>query len=92
MSDPGTSYRTRDEVQKQRQQRDPIKTLSDLLVSLKWLPDEAAVKEMDREARVGVERQVEQAVADQAPDEGQLWSDVYVGGGPVLRRGCLDYE
>jgi len=34
MSDPGTSYRTRDEIQEIRQKRDPINAFKERIVSL----------------------------------------------------------
>lgn len=33
MSDPGTSYRTRDEIQEVRQQRDPITSFKEKIIS-----------------------------------------------------------
>lgn len=91
MSDPGTSYRTRDEVQKQRQQRDPIKSFGDQLVAAKWLTTDA-VKDMDAQARLAVDAQVQSALQDSPPDVSDLWTDVYTAGQDYPRRGCLDYE
>lgn len=91
MSDPGTSYRTRDEVQQQRQQRDPIKSFADRLVSAKWFTADT-VKEMEGQARLAVDAQVEQALKDPIPDEASFWTDVYHGGNDYTKRGCLDNE
>ena len=39
MSDPGTSYRTRDEIQEIRQKRDPIASFKEKVLNSKLLSD-----------------------------------------------------
>lgn len=43
MSDPGTSYRTRDEIQEMRQKRDPISGFKERIIQL-GLAETAEVK------------------------------------------------
>ena len=91
MSDPGTSYRTREEVQKVRQERDCIKQLQSQLQKLGWI-DENKAKLLESEVRRVVEEQVAQAKADPFPSPQDLWTDIYAGNGPELKRGVLEYE
>lgn len=45
MSDPGTSYRTRDEIQEVRQTRDPITSFREKIISRELAtPEELKVK------------------------------------------------
>lgn len=90
MSDPGTTYRTREEVSRVRQERDPVKRLQVQLQEAGWLTTDDA-KRMEKEIREAVERQVELAKQDPEPSETMLWTDVY-DRDPTSRRGCLDYE
>ncbi|KAF5279392.1 hypothetical protein FQA39_LY05502 [Lamprigera yunnana] len=74
MSDPGTSYRTRDEIQEVRQTRDPItsfkeKITSTDLVSLEELKKievgiRSAVDEATKKAKIDSEIGIEQLTAD----------------------------
>lgn len=92
MSDPGTSYRTREEVQKVRSERDSIKQLQSTLADLKWMTEDA-VKDLEKDVRQAVDVQVEQAKADPEPTIKDLWSDIYSpNSSNTLKRGCLNYE
>lgn len=92
MSDPGTSYRTREEVQRVRQERDPIRNLQAILVELGWT-DEDKVRAMEREIRSAVEVEVAGARSDPSPGPEELWSDIYTTEpAPGPHRGCIDYE
>merc|ERR1711860_180703 len=53
MSDPGTSYRTRDEVQEMRQTRDPILGFKEKIVAA-GLVDADELKQMEQEIRKSV--------------------------------------
>ena len=75
MSDPA-KYRTREEVQKMRAQRDPIESIRSLLVSEKLSTDEE-IKIIDKEIKEIVNSCAEYAKeSPQMPAE-ELWTDIY---------------
>jgi pyruvate dehydrogenase E1 component alpha subunit len=74
MSDPA-KYRTREEVQKVREERDPIDHLRDEMLAAKTA-DEAALKEIDKQVREVVNASAEFAQNSQEPDPSELWTDV----------------
>ena len=75
MSDPA-KYRTREEVQKMRAQRDPIESIRSLLVSEK-LSTEEEIKIIDKEIKEIVNSCAEYAKeSPQVPAE-ELWTDIY---------------
>ncbi len=76
MSDPG-KYRTREEIQKVRQERDPIDRLSHLILS-EGLSDEAALKEIDRRIKATITDAAEFAQNSPEPDPSELFTDVLV--------------
>ncbi|WP_018698033.1 pyruvate dehydrogenase (acetyl-transferring) E1 component subunit alpha [Amorphus coralli] len=74
MSDPA-KYRTRDEVNKMRTERDPIEHLrSRLIEEHKMSEDE--VKKIDKEVRDIINEAAEFAQSDPEPDPSELWTDV----------------
>ncbi|EJD53299.1 mitochondrial pyruvate dehydrogenase E1 component beta subunit [Auricularia subglabra TFB-10046 SS5] len=86
MSDPGTTYRTRDEIQRMRSTHDPIRGLGRYLEE--WgLATEDELKALEREAKAEVDQAVEEAKASAEPEEKDLWTDVYYKGTepPFLR-------
>lgn len=88
MSDPGTTYRTREEIQHMRSSNDPITGLKNLL--LEWnVISEAELKKIDKDARSEVEKAVEEAKASPEPQQGaDLWTDIYYQGtNPMYMRG-----
>ena len=88
MSDPGTTYRTRDEIQHMRSKNDPIAGLKMHLLEL-GIATEEEIKAYDKAARKYVDEQVELADAAPAPEAKMsiLFEDVYVPGSetPTLR-------
>jgi len=88
MSDPGTTYRTREEIQHMRSSNDPITGLKNLM--LEWgVVEEAELKKIDKDARAVVEKAVAEAKSSPEPSlETTLWSDVYYKGtNPMWLRG-----
>ena len=75
MSDPA-KYRTREEVQKMREERDPIDHVRDLLVEGKMATDDE-LKAIDREIKAAVNEAATFAQDSPEPDEAELWTDVY---------------
>ena len=77
MSDPA-KYRTKEEVDKYRNERDPIDHLRKRLMDDK-LTDEAALKAVDAEIRKIVNDAAEFAQHSPEPDPSELWTNVLVG-------------
>lgn len=77
MSDPGTSYRTRDEIAEVRQRRDPITSFKDKLITTN-LATADELKTIETEARVEVDKATEQAKTDPEIPVDELYTDVYV--------------
>ena len=76
MSDPA-NYRSKEEVDKVRDEQDPITNLRERLISAKILTEDDA-KAMDREVRAIVSEAAEFAQASPEPDPSELYTDVLV--------------
>jgi pyruvate dehydrogenase E1 component alpha subunit len=89
MSDPGTTYRTREEIQRMRSTQDPIAGLKQKL--LEWnVTTEEELKAIDQEARKAVDGEVAEAEKMEFPEAtGKvLYEDIYVRGSePQFMRG-----
>jgi pyruvate dehydrogenase E1 component alpha subunit len=75
MSDPG-KYRTREEVQKMRSERDCIENVRHRLTEMGV--DEEALKEVDTQIKARVNEAAEFAQASPEPAESELWTDILV--------------
>ncbi len=75
MSDPA-KYRTRDEVQKVREERDPIDHVRDLLVGGKHATEDD-LKAIDKEIKAIVNESAKFAQESPEPAESELWTDIY---------------
>jgi pyruvate dehydrogenase E1 component alpha subunit len=74
MSDPA-KYRTREEVQKMRDTRDPIENVRELLM-LGNMAEEAELKAIDKEIRAIVQDAAQFAQDSPEPAEAELWTDI----------------
>lgn len=92
MSDPGTTYRTRDEVQQMRSTHDPIAGLKKYI--LDWgVADESALKAMDKKAKEEIAQAVEEAKQSPMPGLHEFWTDIYYAGSePKRMRGRVKDE
>ncbi len=75
MSDPA-KYRTREEVSKMREERDPIDSLRKLMLE-RQIAEEDAIKEIDKDVKAVVNDAAKFAQESPEPDESELWTDVY---------------
>jgi len=87
MSDPGTTYRTREEVQRMRSTQDPIRGLQRYIEE--WgLATEQELKQFDKAAKAEVDQAVEEAKQSPEPSTDDLWTDIYYKGTePPFMRG-----
>ncbi|CDH59749.1 mitochondrial pyruvate dehydrogenase e1component beta subunit [Lichtheimia corymbifera JMRC:FSU:9682] len=92
MSDPGTTYRSRDEIQRMRSTADPITHLRDLIID-RSVATEEEIKAIDKEARKLIEKETQEAEASPEPDLKEFWSDIYIKGTePSIIRGRVPSE
>ena len=75
MSDPA-KYRTREEVQKMRAQRDPIEAVRTLLIAEKHATDEE-IKTIDKEIKEIINACAEYAKDSPEVSAEELWTDIY---------------
>jgi len=76
MSDPA-KYRTREEVQKMREEHDPIEQVRRRLLDGRLISEDE-LKAIDAEVRNIVNGAAEFAQSDPEPAESELWTDVLV--------------
>ena len=77
MSDPG-KYRTRDEIEKMRSERDCIEHVRHLLREMGVAED--ALKKTDNDVKARINEAAEYAQSSPEPDASELWTDVLVEG------------
>ena len=75
MSDPA-KYRTREEVQKMREERDPIDHVRDLLLTGKHATEDD-LKAIDKEIKTVVSASADFARESPEPSVDELWTDIY---------------
>ncbi|GJJ12062.1 hypothetical protein Clacol_006303 [Clathrus columnatus] len=87
MSDPGTTYRTREEIQRMRSTQDPIRGLAQYIQD--WgVASEEELKEIEKQARTEIDQAVDEAKASPLPEPRDLWTDIYPKGSePPFMRG-----
>lgn len=76
MSDPGTSYRSRDEIAEVRQKRDPITSFKERIIST-GLATDADIKAIDAEVKKEVDEATKKARGDPGIKLEELTWDIY---------------
>ncbi len=77
MSDPGITYRTKEEINNVRETRDPIEICRNMLLERKWATDEE-LKTIEKTIRTRIEQEVEQIRGDPFPPVSELYTDIGV--------------
>jgi len=91
MSDPGITYRSRDEVSGVRAARDPVQLVKSWLLDLQ-LSTSDEVKALEQAVRMTVEEGVEAAKAAPPPPTHELTQDIYFQQGGLRPRLCNTEE
>ncbi len=77
MSDPGVTYRNRDEISQMRASRDPIERVKKtLLDNSLYTPEE--IKEVEKQIRSHVQEEVKKAKASPPPNDIEAFTDIYI--------------
>lgn len=76
MSDPGTTYRSRDEVDHMRENNDPLKVLAQTLLQ-EGVVTEKEIKDIEQINKDIVDKATVAALADPEPPLGDLGKDIY---------------
>ncbi|XP_053086423.1 pyruvate dehydrogenase E1 subunit alpha 1a isoform X2 [Pangasianodon hypophthalmus] len=86
MSDPGISYRTREEIQEVRSKSDPISMLKDRMINNNMASVEE-LKEIDVEVRKEIEDAAQFATTDPEPPLDDLCNHIFSNNPPIDVRG-----
>ncbi|XP_005102325.1 probable pyruvate dehydrogenase E1 component subunit alpha, mitochondrial [Aplysia californica] len=90
MSDPGTSYRTREEIQEVRQTRDPIGKFKEVIINAGLVTNEE-IKKLEDEVKKEVGEAAELAKTDPELPLNELYTHIYVDPPKDMKvRGCDD--
>eukprot|EP00884_Botryococcus_braunii_P009082 jgi/Botrbrau1/18175/Bobra.53_1s0043.1 len=85
ISDPGSTYRTRDEIQGVRRARDPIEHVRTLLLENNFATEQE-LKKLEKQIKQEVQDAVEDAQQCKEPPIEDLWNNVYLDGlGATMR-------
>lgn len=91
MSDPGTSYRKREEIQEVRQKRDPITTFSKKLIEQNVVTQEE-LKAIDDQVRTEMSEVERRALTDPELEVDELYNDIFYKPEPnYMVRGCDNF-
>lgn len=77
MSDPGITYRTKDEIQTVRETRDPVEIVRNMILAQKWATEDQ-LKDIEKDIRKRLEEEVEQCRKDPFPAKEELYTNIGV--------------
>ena len=77
IADPGTTYRTRDDIKAVRSTRDPIEMCKQRMIEAGWY-DAKEIKAMDKEIRAEVDVALAAALAAGPPPVSELMDNIYI--------------
>jgi pyruvate dehydrogenase E1 component alpha subunit len=82
MSDPGITYRSREEINEVRKNRDPVEIVRKLLLDNSWAA-EGELKDIEKKIRSDIEADVEKIMKDPEPTPEELYADIGTGHHPI---------
>ena len=88
MSDPGVTYRTRDEVNEWRTKRDPIEFVRHVILDNSWAT-EKELKDIEKKVRADIDKDIEQIKKDPFPSADELYKNICLSK-PYIRG--VEYE
>jgi pyruvate dehydrogenase E1 component alpha subunit len=88
MSDPGVTYRTRDEIKHVRDYRDPIMLCKHMLIENSWAT-EKELKELEKKIRQEIEADVAKLLNDPEPTFHDMYNNVTISR-PYIRGVTMD--
>lgn len=91
MSDPGTSYRTREEIQEVRQTRDPVTSFKEKIIAAELATAEE-LKKMESDIRAVVDENVKKAKSDKEAGLEELTTDIYANSKNISIRGTTPWD
>ncbi|CAN6448515.1 unnamed protein product [Victoria cruziana] len=91
MSDPGSTYRTRDEISGVRQERDPIERVRKLILAHD-IASATELKDIEKEVRKEVDDAIAEAKESPMPDSSSLFDHVYAKGFGAQSYGADRHE
>lgn len=89
MSDPGITYRTKEEIQMIREGRDPLEKTKRMLIEWGWAT-EAELKEKEKEIRKRLDEEFKQCQQDPFPVKDDLYT--HIGATPQHFVRNIDYK
>ncbi|KAL2650146.1 hypothetical protein R1flu_018274 [Riccia fluitans] len=87
MSDPGSTYRSRDEIQTFRQERDPIERVSKI-INKEGIASADDLKKLAKDIKRDVEEQAAKARDAPQPEDDELFSHIYRLDTGLVTYGC----
>jgi pyruvate dehydrogenase E1 component alpha subunit len=90
MSDPGITYRSRDEVSKVRATKDPIESLKVRIMESSFATEQE-LKEIEKEVRAEVNQALKMAKGGMVPARDELFKDMF-STGKILPDGLHESE
>lgn len=87
MSDPGSTYRSRQEIQGMRQERDPIERVRKIILNEELATTEE-LKDLDKQIRHEVDEASAKAREAEFPGEEELFANIYKADSGLIVTGC----
>lgn len=86
MSDPGSTYRTREEIEKTRQERDPVERVRKLIIE-NGFAEAAELKATEKRIKDEIDTAIKECKAAAVPEHSMLQTNLYMDPCDIQMRG-----